>query len=132
MPATRGASSSVRSCRYPPAAARSIKDLHRGRGQRLGRCQSGLASRTVEGLKQINVLTFDPQRFASGCDNVHERPLAEEMLSQHRYGLNHMLAAVEDQEDSLVDKERQQSRQGVLGLIETSDCRRDSRNNKRT
>jgi hypothetical protein len=81
------------------------KELHRGRGQRLGRCRSGLASRTVEGLKQIDVLTFDPQRFASGCDNVHERPFAEEMLSQHRYGLNHMLAAVEDQEDSLVGKE---------------------------
>ena len=70
------------------------EELYGGRRQRLGSRQSELTWWTVERPKQTNVLAFDPQRLASGGENVQQRRLSEEQLSQHGDRLNHMLAAI--------------------------------------
>jgi hypothetical protein len=80
----------------------------------------------------MDVLILRPQRFASGRNDVHEGSFAEQTLSQRRYGLDDMFAAVENQENSLVGKECQQPRQRVLCLLEASGCCGDGRNHKRS
>ena len=51
------------------------------------------------------MLAFDAQRFPAGCQDMHLRRRRKDALRKRRRGLDHMLAAIEDQQHPPVAQE---------------------------
>jgi hypothetical protein len=83
-----GASASLTSKRAPLATARSTKSCIAGNVPP----QAWVVRRTGQRIQSVVMLSFDPKRFATGCQNVH--------LWCYRF--DEMLTRIEDQENSLV------------------------------
>src|SRR6266849_5291084 len=64
----------------------------------------------------MNMFAFDTQRFPAGRQNMHLRCLLENALRQHRRGLDHVLAAIEDQQHPFAAEKTYQTGGWIHGL----------------
>ena len=71
------------------------------------------------------MFTFDPERFAAGCQDVRLGRLADNAFRQRRHNADHVLAIVEHKEDLPVTDKGQQTNERVLGLHYQSERRRN-------
>src|SRR5712664_2219380 len=64
----------------------------------------------------MNMFALNTQRFPAGRQNVHLRGLLENALRQRRRGLDHVLAAIEDQQHPFAAEETYQTEGWIRGL----------------
>src|SRR6266436_3455705 len=108
------------------------EELHRREIQRLRRGETGVIGRTPQRGQPMNMFAFDTQRFPAGRQNVHLRCLLENAFRQRRRGLDHVLAAIEDQQHPFAAEETYQTAGWIRGLNRQPERRgHRARNEKR-
>jgi len=107
----------------PPSAGDRALDeqLHGREAECLGRRQAGILGWTSQRQQAMNMFAFDTQRLAAGRQNMHLRRILEDALGQRRRGVDHMLAAIEDQQHPPVAKQGNQARGRIAGLNRQSE-----------
>jgi hypothetical protein len=76
--------------------------LHSRIRERFLRCQAWVVGWTIECIKQMDMFSFNPESFATRCQDVCLRGLADDPLRKCGSRVDHMLAIVEDKKDFLV------------------------------
>ena len=102
MLATIGASASLTSKRAPLAAARSMNSCVAGNVRTDRRRKARVVRRTGQRIQSVDMLAFDPKRFATGRQNMDLRRCIDDARRQWRHRFDEMLTGIEDQENSLV------------------------------
>ena len=75
----------------------------------------------------MDALTFDPERFATGREDMRLRCFADDPFGQHRCRVDHVLAIVENEEDLLVAEKRDKTAERIVGLNHKPKRRGDRR-----
>ena len=69
--------------------------LHSRIREHCSRCQAPIFGWAVECIKHVDMFTFDPESFATRCQDVRLRRLANDPFGQHCCNVDHMLTIVE-------------------------------------
>ena len=85
------------------------KQLHRGKSQRLLGGQRARCGRCRDRLEPVDPLAFGAQCLPAGGENVNVRGTSKDGFRQRRNRIDHVLAVVEHEQQSLVLQERRQA-----------------------
>ena len=127
MLATIRASASPTSRRAPPAMARSTKSCAAGNVWTAAAVNARVVGRTGKRIEAVDMLAFDPQRFAARRQNVDLRRGVDDVRRQRRHRFDEMLASIEDQQNALVAQICDQIGRRIVRLDRQAEHRGDRR-----
>jgi hypothetical protein len=85
------------------------------------------ANGLIKCVKQVNMFAFNPESFATCCQDVRSRCLADDSFGDHCSRVDHMLAIIEHKKYFPLTNKCGQTAQRILGLHHKPERPRDWR-----